>query len=635
MIASVEQLSGVRGCMTSLSISRQIYLAVGCALALLAVLAGLSYIATSKLATTFTGYKATAHQTMVANDLLEEVFTAQLAAFSYRVTPSEKQAEAVQKRLSEIAESLAEAEHKLAGNDAALELMARISQSTQGYRDAFTRMTAFTTRSDRVVANLSSIGSSIRAKLEKITAFAFENGDTWLGHDVGTAQQKFMRGRFYHERFLLTNELQTFRTSVSFLIAARSRMNSVYPKIYDPAMQKAARGAIGQISAYIDAVEDNRDLIVIRNSVRNRELDALGGQARADLEELLDSAAHRQRAMGVSGTASAETTLFFVVLISFIALCIGGALGVIVARSISGGVRDMAGTMSELADGNLDVAVTGTEQRHELGMMARALEVFKGHAQNLQRSLDKERELSGLQRQFVAMVSHEFRTPLAIIDGNAQRLRRRPEKLSADRVLKVAGAIRTSVLRLTDLMESVLAAARMEGGQIKFEPEAFDIRDMVADTCRSYADINTRHVIKADLGALPESYRGDVKLLRQVISNLVSNAVKYSPEGTTVRVQGRKAANGDLVIAVVDRGVGIPKDEVERLFERFFRASTSTGIPGSGIGLHLVKQLVDLHQGRMDVRSTVGEGTTFEVVLPATGPSGEQRDQVPLASEAA
>ena len=628
--------------MTSLSISRQIYLAVGCALALLTGLAGLSYIATSQLADTFSGYKATAHQTMIANELLEEVFAAQLAAFSYRVTPSERQAEVVQKRLAEIAESQAAAERKLAGDDVALDLMQRVSQSMEGYRDAFARMTAFTTRSDRVVANLSTIGSSIRAKLEKITAFAFENGDTWLGHDVGVAQQKFMRGRFYNERFLLTNELQTVRTSVAFLIAARARMNSVYPTIYDPDMQKAASSVIGQISAYIAAVEENRDLIVIRNSVRNRKLDALGMQVRSEIEELLDSAADRQRTMGVSGMANAETTLFYVVLISIIALCIGGALGVIVARSISGSVRDMADTMSELADGNLDVAVTGTEGRHELGMMARALDVFKGHAQNLQRSLDKERELSGLQRQFVAMVSHEFRTPLAIIDGNAQRLQRRPEKLSSERVLKVAGAIRTSVLRLTDLMESVLAAARMEGGKVKFEPEAFDFRDMVADTCRGYADINTRHVIETDLDALPNVYLGDVKLLRQVISNLVSNAVKYSPEGTTVRVRGKEAANGDLVIAVEDRGVGIPKDEVEKLFERFFRASTSTGIPGSGIGLHLVKQFVDLHQGRMDVRSTVGEGTTFEVVLPAKGVSesataqpGDESGVALLASAAA
>jgi len=605
--------------MNSLSISRQIYLAVGCALLLLATLGSLSYLATSQLAQIFVGYKATAHQTMVANELLEDVVDAQLAALSYRLTPSEDQAKIVRDRIEKIADRQRAAELTLAEDRFVLDLLQQISRSTQRYRDAFARMTNLTARSDRIAANMSEIGPRIRAKLTSIMDFASENGDTWVGYDVGIAQQELMRGRFYNERFLLTNDLKTFEAAQAFMNGARKRIQSLYPRIYDPEMQGLALESIGQISAYIDAAEENHDVIIKRNQVRDEQLDALGPKMRAQLDQLLRSAVNRQQSMGADGTDRTETTLFLVALLSVGALCIGSALGVIVAGHISGSVRGMADTMAELAGGNLDVPVKGSEQEHELGMMARALDVFKINARRLRESLEKERELNELQRQFVSMVSHEFRTPLAIIDGNAQRLQRRPEKISKDRVLKVVMSIRTSVVRLTDLMESVLSAARMEGGQIEFEPRSFDIGTMIAEICGNYADINRHHHVETDLESLPKTYGGDVKLLRQVISNLVSNAVKYSPEGTTVFIRGAQAEDGSIAISVRDQGVGIPKEELDKLFERFFRASTSTGIPGTGIGLHLVKHLIDLHGGSLAVESVVDEGTMFEIRLPSDG----------------
>ena len=603
--------------MSSLSISRQIYLAVGCALALLAALAGLSYLATTQLASIFVGYKTTAHQTLAADELLQDVFDAQFAAFRYRLTPSESQADAVWDQIENMAQAQKAAEQTLAGDVRVLDMLQQISLTIYGYRHAFAQMTELKAKSDQFVSNLSEIGPQIRETLTVIMDFAYENGDTWVGYDVGIAQQQLMRGRFYHERYLLTNDPETFDLAIGFMAMAKNHIDSLHPRLYDPAMQKLALETVDQIAAYIDTAEQNRYVIIARNDVRDRELDALGFHMRAQLEELVHSAVDRQRTLGSSGTETAEMTLFLVAFLSIGALITGGALGAIVARQISGSVRDMAGTMSELADGNLEVDVKGTEHKHELGMMARAMEVFKVNAQHLQRSLDKERELSGLQRQFVSMVSHEFRTPLAIIDGNAQRLQRRPDKITTDRVLKVVETIRTSVLRLTDLMESVLSAARMEGGQIKFEPASFDIGKMVGEICRNYADINSQHKLEVDIRALPEAYNGDAKLLHQVVSNLISNAIKYSPENTTVHIRGFQTEDESVVISVEDEGVGIPNEELDKLFERFFRASTSTGIPGSGIGLHLVQQLVALHDGAVHVKSVIGHGTTFEVHLPA------------------
>ena len=231
-------------------------------------------------------------------------------------------------------------------------------------------------------------------------------------------------------------------------------------------------------------------------------------------------------------------------------------------------------------------------------------------------ALDKERELSALQRQFVSMVGHEFRTPLAVIDGNAQRLLRRRNDIQTEQLTAGADKIRMSVKRLTDLMETVLNAARLEAGAIDFNPQPCDPVEMIADICANYREVNPNYRIIASLDDLPRQFSMDAKLMRQVISNLVSNAIKYSADGSHVWVDGLQTGDGAITISVRDEGLGIPEAELERLFERFFRASTSTGIAGTGIGLNMAKTLVDMHGGSMDVVSKEGHGTTFWVHIP-------------------
>lgn len=236
---------------------------------------------------------------------------------------------------------------------------------------------------------------------------------------------------------------------------------------------------------------------------------------------------------------------------------------------------------------------------------------------DLETELAKEREINGLQRQFVSMVSHEFRTPLAIIDGSAQRLIRRLGKMTPERAGEAVHKIRRSVARLTELMESVLSAARLEEGRINYAPEPCNLNDIIREICESYSDVYPDHRFEMAIDDLPEQIIADPKLIRQVVSNLASNAVKYSPAGTTIHVHcSENADGGEVIVSVRDEGVGIPKNELSRLSDRFFRASTSTGIAGSGIGLHLVQHFIDMHGGRMEVDSIEGEGSTFTVRLP-------------------
>lgn len=252
----------------------------------------------------------------------------------------------------------------------------------------------------------------------------------------------------------------------------------------------------------------------------------------------------------------------------------------------------------------------------------RRLSVFEQQevAKKVSRALQHERKHSALQRQFVSMVSHEFRTPLAIIDGNAQRLLRCCDSTSKDRLQKIVKTVRLSVQRLVDLMESVLAAARLENGQIQIEPKPCSLADLVQEVSRNYIDLHPDRQIHLDLDKFPKEIQADEKLIRQVISNIISNAIKYSPDSADVWIESSIDEQGRATIAIRDEGLGIPLTEQNKLFERFFRASTSTGIAGTGIGLNLASHLAQMHGGTIDFISAKGEGTTFFVRLPIDGP---------------
>ena len=246
---------------------------------------------------------------------------------------------------------------------------------------------------------------------------------------------------------------------------------------------------------------------------------------------------------------------------------------------------------------------------------------LKGKAEELEAALAKERQLNELQQRFVSMASHEFRTPLAIIDSTAQRLMRRAEKdlLTPEDVGKRIDKIRMTVQRMTRLMESTLAAARMQDGKIKVVIEDCNISHTIRDVCARQQEISKNHHVTCHLTELPASIRADAGCVEQILTNLLSNAIKYSRDNPNIEVTA-SATDTMVDIAVRDHGIGIDEEELDRIGERFFRATTSTGIAGTGIGLSLVRMLVGQHQGSLKVTSRKGEGSTFLISLPIAGP---------------
>ncbi|MCV0396318.1 MAG: HAMP domain-containing histidine kinase [Rhizobiaceae bacterium] len=240
-------------------------------------------------------------------------------------------------------------------------------------------------------------------------------------------------------------------------------------------------------------------------------------------------------------------------------------------------------------------------------------------ARELEKELERERAVSRFYRDFASTISHQFRTPLAIIDSSMQRLSRRGERVTATEIAERVGRVRTATRRLARLVERTLDAARLDTGQIEVHLQSFDLVGLVRGICERHREHTPgrriNFVAAGRSGSAEICTRCDPVMIEHIVDNLISNAVKYSPPDKPVEVRV-EAHDGAALCSVRDEGVGIPAREMPRLFERFFRASTASGVPGTGIGLNLARNLARMQGGDIDVETCEGAGSTFTLRLP-------------------
>ena len=244
-------------------------------------------------------------------------------------------------------------------------------------------------------------------------------------------------------------------------------------------------------------------------------------------------------------------------------------------------------------------------------------ELMKQQAVKLVTALNREKELNEMQRQFLAMASHEFRTPLAIIDALAHRLHRYAGSgcLTPEIVQEKIEKIRDSIARMTRLMDCTLSAARMQAGKFTLNRTACDLETNLKDVCERQQSLASAHKIRLKMNNLPATIHADAQALEQILGNLLNNAVKYSPDSPDIDVEA--SSDGDqVVIRVKDRGVGVDPRDIPHIFTRFYRARNCTGIHGTGLGLNLVEILTEKHNGTITVKSKLDQGSTFTLKLP-------------------
>lgn len=237
--------------------------------------------------------------------------------------------------------------------------------------------------------------------------------------------------------------------------------------------------------------------------------------------------------------------------------------------------------------------------------------------EDIRNALARERELSELKSRFVAVASHEFRTPLAAILSSVELLDDYGPRLPEDERKEIVGLIKSAVSRMNGMIEQVLMTSKLESGRFVFDPSPQSVSGLLVDVAAEMDQANPQASrIAMHCEGIEEPRRIDAQLVRHVLMNLLSNALKYSPPDSAVGCT--VSAEGDqLHLRVQDRGIGIPAADLPRLFETFHRGANVGNIKGTGIGLHIVKQCVDLHQGTIDVESAPGAGTTFHVRLYA------------------
>jgi PAS domain S-box-containing protein len=263
-----------------------------------------------------------------------------------------------------------------------------------------------------------------------------------------------------------------------------------------------------------------------------------------------------------------------------------------------------------------------TGEPTHIASVIRDITHIKQAEQDILNALEKEKELGDLRSRFISMASHEFRTPLSIISSSTGIMENYYQRLSEEKKQQHFKRIQSSIKHMTELLDDVLTMSKAEAEKIAFNPQSLDIlgfcRDLIAELQLS----SSKHTIIFTIPETPKInsqapliVEFDPKLLRQILTNLLTNAIKYSPPESNIDLS-LKVEELELIFEVKDHGIGIPVDDLNKLFTTFHRATNTGNIQGTGLGLAIVKKCVDLHQGKIEVHSILNEGSTFTLRLP-------------------
>ena len=236
----------------------------------------------------------------------------------------------------------------------------------------------------------------------------------------------------------------------------------------------------------------------------------------------------------------------------------------------------------------------------------------------LSEALDKEKQLNEIKGRFVSMASHEFRTPLSTVLSSASLLSKYTGADEQDKRDRHIYKIKNSVKHLNDILEDFLSLGKLDEGKVEANTCGFNLHDFIDETAEEVRGLLKpgQHIRHTHSGLL--QVNSDKKLLKNILFNLISNAIKFSDEGSEIELKSA-VENDGFSIGVLDHGIGISETDQDHLFSSFFRAANAINIQGTGLGLHLVKRYTDLLQGTINLHSELNKGTLVTIFIPFTG----------------
>ena len=248
-------------------------------------------------------------------------------------------------------------------------------------------------------------------------------------------------------------------------------------------------------------------------------------------------------------------------------------------------------------------------------MLRETLAQLEKSKNELAESLQKEKELGDLKTRFVSTVSHEFRTPLGAILSSSYLLGQYIEKGDIEKCERHIKKIAESVKLMSSMLEDLLSLGKLEEGLILAKPEVFDCNKFMTELVSEMQELAKKGQKIVLTTALKHEINTDKRLLKNVLLNLISNAAKFSDEGSSIYIVCNDEDDW-LSISVKDSGIGISEEDQEHLFERFFRAHNAANIQGTGLGLHIISKYLELLEGRISIESELGKGSTFTITIP-------------------
>ncbi|EHP85780.1 cache domain-containing protein [Methanotorris formicicus] len=313
--------------------------------------------------------------------------------------------------------------------------------------------------------------------------------------------------------------------------------------------------------------------------------------------------------------------------VGVIGLLVAWGLALLISKSITKPIEKLKEGAEKISKGEYDCRVK-VESNDELGELAMAFnkmaeeirtthEKLKKHAKELEKSYNELKELDRLKSEIIAIVSHELRTPLTSIKGYVELVldgTMGPLNESQRKCLEIANE---NINRLKRLIESMLDLSKIERGELEMRIEKINLRDSVDKVLNTLKPLASGKNVSIDCNVEDITIEGDEDKIDQVLMNLIENAIKYSPINGKVKIEGFR--EGDYVhIKVTDNGPGIPKKEINKIFDKFYQVDSSTKRKkgGSGLGLAVCKSIVEAHNGSIWVESKLGKGSTFHVLLP-------------------
>lgn len=274
----------------------------------------------------------------------------------------------------------------------------------------------------------------------------------------------------------------------------------------------------------------------------------------------------------------------------------------------------------ELEEKNAQLIEINDALNREISERQQIESILRQNEKELQAALEKEKELNELKSRFVSMASHEFRTPLSTVLSSAGLIARYPYEGQQSQRLRHIERIKASVSMLTGILDDFLSMAKLEEGRISVQPESFELSDLVAEVTEELRpNLKAGQSIRCEDGCAGIQPFQDRTLIKHLLYNLLSNAIKYSGEGQPIYTRCTPSDQA-FVIEVEDEGIGIPPQDQQYLFTRFFRAKNAINIQGTGLGLNIVRHYVSLLGGEISFRSAVGQGTVFTVTIPLEAP---------------